>query len=247
MSGVRSSWLASATNWRIRSSDRRAAASDLVRARNEDSIWASMAFSARPSRPTSVRGSWSGTRRDRSPAAMAPAVSSMSVSGRRLARTMATPTMARATTMMRLTSRSIRASQASVVFTLPRSVPTTRITVCGALVDPMNPLEMTALLKTLVMTRQLPVPDSAGTVVRCPECAASHALLVGTLGPSSPGPAGPVGVSTWPRAFSTSTSSGGPYCPMMRVSGWPNADCWRMLLIVCSYSATSWVSACPYR
>ena len=120
MSGVRSSWLASATNWRIRSSDRRAAASDRVRAWNDDSIWASIRFSDRPSRPTSVRGSRSGTRRDRSPAAMARAVSSMSVSGRRLARTMATPTTASATTMMTLTSRSILASQAMVLSTLPR-------------------------------------------------------------------------------------------------------------------------------
>ena len=209
MSGVRSSWLASATNWRIRSSDRRAASSDRVRAWNDDSIWASIRFSDRASRPTSVRGSRSGTRRDRSPAAMARAVCSMSVSGRRLARTMATPTTASATTMMRLTSRSILASQPSVVFTLPRLTPTTRTTVCGAPLDPVNGSYITALLKTLVMTRQLSSPDSAGTVVRCPECAASHALLVDTFGPAGPAPAMPVGVSTWPRAFSTSTRSGG--------------------------------------
>ena len=49
-----------------------AAASDCARAWNAASIWASMALSERPSRPTSVRGSLSGTRRDRSPAAMAP-------------------------------------------------------------------------------------------------------------------------------------------------------------------------------
>ena len=43
---------------------------------------------------------------------MARAVFSMSRSGRRLARTMATPTTASATTMIVLTSRSILASQA---------------------------------------------------------------------------------------------------------------------------------------
>src|SRR5260370_447796 len=86
VSGVRSSWLASATNCRIRSSDLRAASSDAARASKAVSIWASMLLSDRPSRPTSVRGSRSGTRRVRSPAAMAPAVTSISVSGRRLAR-----------------------------------------------------------------------------------------------------------------------------------------------------------------
>ena len=57
VSGVRSSWLASATNRRIRSSERRAVASDAARAPNAPSIWASMALSARPGRPISVRGS----------------------------------------------------------------------------------------------------------------------------------------------------------------------------------------------
>ncbi len=56
-SGVRSSWLASATNRRIRSSD-------AVRAANACSIWPSMTFSAPDSRPTSVVGGSGGTRRD---------------------------------------------------------------------------------------------------------------------------------------------------------------------------------------
>ena len=97
--GVRSSWLASATKRRIRSSERlaasserRALASEAALAPKADSIWASMVLRARPSRPTSVRGSRSGTRRVRSPAAIAPAVCSISTSGRRLARTMAAPT-----------------------------------------------------------------------------------------------------------------------------------------------------------
>ena len=49
------------------SSERRAAASEAARAPKAASIWASMVLRARPSRPTSVRGSRSGTRRVRSP------------------------------------------------------------------------------------------------------------------------------------------------------------------------------------
>ncbi len=163
MSGVRSSWLASATNWRIRSSERRAAASDRVRASNDDSIWASMVFSDRPSWPTSVAGSWSGTRRDRSPAAMARAVFSMSVSGRRLARTMATPTTARATTMITLTSRSSRASQPRVWLTAPRFSPTTMMTVSE---PPTGPNGLYTCADVCVaMTSQLSPLRKPGTVV----------------------------------------------------------------------------------
>src|ERR1700716_995978 len=49
VSGVRSSWLASATKRRSRSSE-------AVRSAKAVSIWLSMAFSARPSRPISVSG-----------------------------------------------------------------------------------------------------------------------------------------------------------------------------------------------
>jgi hypothetical protein len=189
VSGVRSSWLASATNWRIRSSERRAAASDCSRARNEASIWASIAFSARPSLPTSVCGSWSGTRRDRSPAAMACAVRSMSVSGRRLARTIAMPTTASATTMMALTSMSIRVSEPSVSLMLPRFIPTTRVRVCGALTCPVKG-SCTWPVNCLVMICQLSLPFWPGTVVSSPECAFSHAVLVGTAGRGQACPAG---------------------------------------------------------
>ena len=104
VSGVRSSWEASATNCRIRSSERRArasddwaasaalraaasadraAASEAARAVKAASIWLSMALSARESRPSSVLGSaspasGSGTRRVRSPPAIAAAVCSIS-------------------------------------------------------------------------------------------------------------------------------------------------------------------------
>ena len=56
-SGVRSSWLASATNCRMRSSLR-------WRTASEASTWSSSVFSAAPTRPVSVRGSASagGTR-----------------------------------------------------------------------------------------------------------------------------------------------------------------------------------------
>ena len=74
-SGVRSSWEASAAKRRIRSSE-------AVRTANAVSMWASMAFSELPSRPTSVAGFSMSTRRDRSPAAMAAAVFSTLASGR---------------------------------------------------------------------------------------------------------------------------------------------------------------------
>ena len=80
-------------NRRIRSSDWCAAASDSSRAWNAVSIWLSIVFSDRPRLPISVRGSRSGTRRFRCPAAISPAVSSISTSGRRFARTTATPAM----------------------------------------------------------------------------------------------------------------------------------------------------------
>ncbi len=54
VSGVRSSWLASVTNRRIRSSDAFAACAEASRSPNADSIWLSMPFSATESRPTSV-------------------------------------------------------------------------------------------------------------------------------------------------------------------------------------------------
>ena len=75
-SGVRSSCEASAANRRIRSSE-------AIRAANAASMWASMAFSDRPRRPTSVVGFSTATRRDRSPAAMAAAVFSTLASGRK--------------------------------------------------------------------------------------------------------------------------------------------------------------------
>ena len=110
VSGVRSSWLASAMKRRIRSSDWTAASSDSSRSWNADSIWVSIVLIDRPSRPTSVRGSRSGTRRSRCPAAIASAVSSMSSSGRRLVRTTATLTTPRPSMITRLTitSRLVR-------------------------------------------------------------------------------------------------------------------------------------------
>ena len=88
-------------NRRIRSSDWCAATSDASCAWNAVSIWLSMVFSDRPRLPISVRGSRSGTRRFRCPAAISPAVASMSTSGRRLART----TMTMATARMHTTIR----------------------------------------------------------------------------------------------------------------------------------------------
>ena len=127
VSGVRSSWLASAMKRRIRSSDWCAAASDSSRAWNAVSIWLSMVFSEWPRLPISVRGSRSGTRRFRCPAAISPAVPSMSTSGRRLARTTMTTASARMHTMMTPTIRSAAARRPIVALMLPRSTPMTSV------------------------------------------------------------------------------------------------------------------------
>ena len=90
-SGVRSSWLASATKRRIR-------ASDSARAAKADSIRASMTLSAVDSRPASVRGEACGIRCDSGrPAAISVAVASIRCSGRspaRIANQPATPSRA---------------------------------------------------------------------------------------------------------------------------------------------------------
>ncbi len=83
-SGVRSSCEASATNRRIR-------ASEAVRTPNACSICVSIPFSAALRRPTSVCSDACGTRCDRSPAAMAAAVTSISRRGRNDRRTAQVP------------------------------------------------------------------------------------------------------------------------------------------------------------
>ena len=135
---MRSSWLASAMNRRIRSADSRAASSDCSRSWNADSIWLSMMFSDRPSRPISVSGSRSGTRRFRCPAAISPAVSSISTSGRRLARTTATAAMPRMHTMMNPMTSSAMASRPIVALMLKRSTPTTSVPCCCLPLESVN-------------------------------------------------------------------------------------------------------------
>ena len=127
VTGVRSSWLASATKRRIRSSLWCAAASDSSWAWNAVSIWLSIVFSDRPRLPISVRGSRSGTRRFRCPAAISPAVASMSTSGRRLARTTTTMASARMHTTMRPMISTVAARLPIVALMLPRSAPTIRV------------------------------------------------------------------------------------------------------------------------
>ena len=75
VSGVRSSWLASATK-------RRNLFSLAVRAAKDSSIRESIALSEVTKRPTSVSGLASGRRADKSPAAIFSAVSSTATSGR---------------------------------------------------------------------------------------------------------------------------------------------------------------------
>ena len=76
VSGVRSSCEASARK-------RRSFSSVAARSANASSMRLSIVFRLRPSRPTSVRGSAGCTRRARSPAAMASAVTAIVSSGRR--------------------------------------------------------------------------------------------------------------------------------------------------------------------
>ena len=83
---------------------------------NAASIWLSMAFSARDSRPSSEVGfggpsSGSGTRRVRSPPAIAAAVRSISTSGLRLVRTMPAPIEASRISTALPTRRSIQTSR----------------------------------------------------------------------------------------------------------------------------------------
>ena len=74
MSGVRNSWLASATK-------RRNLFSPSVRAVNDSSMRESMAFKELTNLPTSVSGFASGKRAERSPSAIFSATSSTSASG----------------------------------------------------------------------------------------------------------------------------------------------------------------------
>ncbi len=67
VSGVRSSWLASVMNRRIRSSEPRAVSAEDSEDATACWIWVSIPLSAKESRPTSVRGSRSGTRRSNWP------------------------------------------------------------------------------------------------------------------------------------------------------------------------------------
>ena len=189
--GVRSSWLASATKRRIRSSerlaassDRRALASEAALAPKAASIWASMVLRARPSRPTSVRGSRSGTRRVRSPAAIALAVCSISTRGRRLARTMTAPTPARASSTTTLTTRSMARSWRMVSSTPSRLAATT------TLPEPSR--------SGCTATRQRPSPPVAGTVTALPALASSQAASSGTRGGCWP---------SWSSSFSSFFSS----------------------------------------
>ncbi len=87
VSGVRSSWLASATKRRMRASDSRAADSEASVAAKACWIWVSMLLSERESRSTSVSLPRTGIRWCSSPPAIAAAVASTRRSGRKLPRT----------------------------------------------------------------------------------------------------------------------------------------------------------------
>ena len=117
--GVRSSCEASARKRRRRSSD-------ALRSAKACSIWASIAFRATPRRPTSVRGSSFGTRCERSPAAMAPAVTPICSRGRSSRRTSHQDRRPRPIRTARLTSPSTNWRRPSVFSTSVRGIATIR-------------------------------------------------------------------------------------------------------------------------
>ena len=104
---MRSSWEASATNWRRRSSE-----ADF--SSKATSIWVSIWFRAEPRRPISVPGRPSGTRRVRSPEAMASAVPAIWRRGRRPRRTTTRTSRPMASRTATLAISSTLRSEASV-------------------------------------------------------------------------------------------------------------------------------------
>ena len=104
---MRSSWEASATNWRRRSSEADFSA-------KAPSIWVSISFRAEPRRPISVPGRPSGTRRVRSPDAMASAVPAIWRSGRNPRRTTTRTSAPMASSTATLAMSSTRRSEFSV-------------------------------------------------------------------------------------------------------------------------------------
>jgi hypothetical protein len=134
VSGVRSSCDASATKRRSRASDAR-------RSSNAASIWASIAFNDVPSFPISVRSSAGSTRRERSPAAIAPAVSPMSSSGRRPSRTSQSASSPARSATPTVTSASIPSSRVSVARISASGTATTSVPPlgCGPNASTRNP------------------------------------------------------------------------------------------------------------
>ncbi len=114
-------------------------------------------FSDRPSLPTSVRGSRSGTRRPRFPAAIASAVCSMSLSGRILDLITAIPTMVSTASRAPLMIRSMIVSSSSVLYCVVTSRPTMMVPLTSW---PDGLSKESAELTT----RQRPLPEEALTV-----------------------------------------------------------------------------------
>ena len=122
MTGVRSSCEASATNCRSR-------ASDADRSSNASSMRVSIVLSASPSSPASVPSCPTGTRCERSPAAIAVAVAVICFTGRtprRIThqvtsprRPSTSPVMITSTQMSRLTEASTSASESAATYVSP--------------------------------------------------------------------------------------------------------------------------------
>ena len=96
---------------------RRSRSSLAWRSAKARSIWPSIAFSARPRRPTSVRGVAGATRRERSPAAIAPAVAPMRSSGRSPRRISSQASAASASSTPAITISSMLRRRVSVPLT----------------------------------------------------------------------------------------------------------------------------------
>ena len=170
VSGVRSSCEASATNWRIRSSERTARASDACAGQERRLDLGQHRVQRGDSWPSSVRGSSSGTRRVRSPPAIAAAVRSISTSGRRLARTTPDADRGRATISTAApTSSSTRTSRSTALSTSVRFWPSEH----GRRAD------------LVIRTRQRTAVVRADGVTARPGAASSRARRSATAGRSS--------------------------------------------------------------
>jgi hypothetical protein len=199
VTGVRSSCDASATK-------RRRRASLAARSANAPSMVVSITLSASPSSRASVPSASAGTRCERSPAAIAPAVLVMRLSGRTPSRNTQNPTSARipVTNAMAATS-----SHRSLVMVASTSFSD-------------NPTTSTAVGRRSASTRYRPEPELLATVNALSVRAAASACATLTSGTpaSSPATLGRRSTRVWPAAMrSAYTAVGAANVVPMATSG----------------------------